>query len=103
MLLINTTPTPTPAPDDLKILSIDVWGNKKDGYEWNEWHCIGYIKRDAVNWTPRRLLKHFREWEYLTSASAGRCCIDDDGYNIIIIERATQRPLYAIEYGSAIL
>jgi hypothetical protein len=103
MLLINTTPTPTPAPDDLKILSIDAWGNNRNGYDWNNWHTIGTISADCLDWTPRQLLKHFRESGYLTSASAGRCSIDDDGYNIIIKERATERPLYAIDYGSAIL
>ena len=103
MLLINTTPAPTPSAQEFKILSIDVWGNSRDGYDWNSWHSVGKITRECLDWTPRQLLKYFRQEQFLSEKSAGKCAIIDDNYNLIIIERANQRPLYAIEYGSAYL
>jgi len=30
-----------------EILSIDAWGNKKDGYEWNQWFNVGNIEKSV--------------------------------------------------------
>ncbi len=29
----------------MRILSIDAWGNKQDGYEWNQWFNVGTIEK----------------------------------------------------------
>jgi hypothetical protein len=34
----------------------------------------------------------------LDDDSVGKCAIEDDQYNIVIVERSTRRPLFAIEY-----
>lgn len=98
MLLINTTPQPEPTPEEIRILSIDAW-RYDSSWNWNDWHFVGTIPADCTEWSTRQLLKYFRENNFLTENSAGKCCIVDDGYNLEIRERATQRPLYAIEYG----
>ena len=37
--------------------------------------------------------------DYTTSNDMRSIVIDDDQYNIVIIEKKTGKPLYAIEYG----
>ncbi len=49
--------------------------------------------------TNRKILKWFRDNDYLTAASAGLCSVDDDQYNVTICDRSNNRPLFAIEYG----
>ena len=31
------TPKLDTGPAYMRVLSIDAWGNKEDGYEWNQW------------------------------------------------------------------
>jgi hypothetical protein len=82
-----------------RILSIDAWRECDGGYTWNAWYDAGDIDADAIHWNARKILKYFRDNGYLTEKSAGKCAIDDDQYNIVIVERSTRRPLFAIEYG----
>lgn len=86
-------------PDDeqrsMRVLRIDAWGNAEEGYEWNDWNCIGRIPVD----TPKE--------ELLSAAHAAFIFThpdlpDDlelvsDGFNMAIQERATGKPLYAFE------
>ena len=81
-----------------RILSIDAW-REREGYTWNAWYDAGDITADAIHWNARKLLKYFRDNGYLAEKSAGKCAIEDDQYNIVIVERSTRRPLFAIEYG----
>jgi len=81
-----------------RILSIDAW-REREGYIWNAWYDVGDIDVDAIHWNARKILKYFRDNGFLSEKSAGKCAIDDDYYNIVIIERSTRRPLFAIEYG----
>ncbi|WP_174834707.1 hypothetical protein [Staphylococcus aureus] len=100
---MNTQQAPETTTESatLKILSIDAWAdNEPKCWSWNQWYNAGEISEEALNWSPRKLLKHFREIGLLNPASAGKCAIEDDQYNIVIVDRANRRPLYAIEYGS---
>lgn len=84
----------------MKILSIEAWGNSRDGYEWNSWHKIGEVSKkefEILN-TNRKILKFLRNEGYLSDMSKGRVLIDDDQYNIVICDRS-RKPLLAIEYG----
>lgn len=84
---------------DLTLLSIDAWRGMEGGWDWNEWHRIGTVPATVLNLTPRRLFKYLREAGYLSASSAGRVARDDDGYNVVIVEKNSRRPVYAIEYG----
>ena len=33
-------------------------------------------------------------------ASKGRVALEDDGYNVVIVNKSTREPLFAIEYGA---
>lgn len=83
-----------------RILSIDAW--RHDGsWSWNNWfqHYTEIEIPDDI--TNRQLLHMARdEWGILSDESKGRVTVEDDGYNLVILDRKTLEPLYAIEYGS---
>lgn len=85
----------------MKILSIDAWGNKTDGYERNNWYHVGDIDKETflALKTDKAIAAWFATEGYTTSADMRRVLIEDDQYNVILCERKTQRPLFAIEYG----
>lgn len=83
-----------------RILSIDAW--RYDGsWSWNNWfrhHTEIEIPDDITN---RQLLRMARdEWGILSDESKGRVTVEDDGYNLVILDRKTLEPLYAVEYWS---
>lgn len=82
-----------------KILSIDAW-RYAEGWNWNNWFAVGNCTETVLHMPARKLLKWFREEGYLSASSTGKCAIDDDGYNVVIVDRRTREPLFAIEYGN---
>ena len=83
-----------------KILSIDAWRND-EGWTWNNWFHVGdyHYSLDTGN---RQILKMLRYDGYLSDYSKGRVSIEDDQYNIVIMDKNTRKPLFAIEYGDTI-
>jgi len=81
------------------LLSIDAW--RYDGcWQWNNWFRIEadiYLDPETTN---RELLAFMRRNKWLSEASKGRVSIEDDGYNIVICDRNTGKPLYAFEPAS---
>jgi hypothetical protein len=77
----------------MRVLSIDAWGNKTDGFEWNQWYVVGTYEGDL---TPRKCLKWLRDQGRLGKI---RCLCEDDGFNYVILERGTEKPRYAFAYG----
>lgn len=85
----------------MRVLSIDAWGNKKDGYQWNNWFNVGEItKEDFENLeTDKQFATWFYDNGFTTSSDMRSIIINNDQYNIIICDKKTMRPLFAIEYG----
>lgn len=90
----------------MNILWIDAWGNKNEGYEWNDWHTVHVIEdrdlifkildnRDSCNDVFNYLIN-----EELISSANGLHLVDD-GYNILVKDEEDV-PIYAIEYGALI-
>lgn len=85
----------------MRILSIDAWAGCEPGlWEWNNWYHVGDINN--IPETNRGILKHMRDEGFLSEYSKGKVTVEDDGYNLVIIERSNQKPLFAIEYGREI-
>lgn len=84
---------------ELNILSIDAV-NDGDGWSWNDWHKVGTVSADSLEWSTRQTLAYFRNEGYLCEGSQGQATVEDDQYNIVICERYSRRPLFAIEYGA---
>ena len=86
----------------MRILSIDTWGNKEDGYEWNNWHTVGTIDKATFESlkTDKQVLAYMRREGYIVTGNGRYVYINDDQYNKVIIDKHTDCPLYAIEYGN---
>ena len=82
-----------------KVLSIDAWGNAADGYEWNNWFNVGIIEID-INSNETIIMQTMFDAGFITDSSGGY--VDDDQYNLVICDKKTNEPLFAIEYGSVI-
>ena len=84
----------------MRILSIDAWRDP-EGWTWNNWFDVGTFDAPADTLdSPRKLLRYMRDQGYLSGASIGRVAIEDDQYNVVILDRRTRKPLFAIEYGA---
>ena len=85
----------------MKILSIDAWGNKNDGYEWNAWYTVGEITKNVFEAlkTDKQIAQYFFVNGFTTNSDMRQIVVDDDQYNKVIVEKKTGRPLFAIEYG----
>ena len=78
------------------LLSIDAW-RYDDGWTWNDIFRVEediYLSPDV---TPRRLFSFMRRNGWLTDYSKGRVRLEDDGYNLVICDRNTGKPIFAFE------
>jgi hypothetical protein len=82
-----------------KVLSIDAWGNPDEGYEWNQWFNAGEIKLASIE-DDDMILRELQDQGFITDASKGD--IEDDQYNLVVVDKVTREPIFAIEYGSTI-
>ncbi len=82
----------------MRILEIEAWRDG-DGWTWNNWFHVGNISGAEFECadTNRDILKIVRERTALTGQ--GLVTIEDDGCNLVIVQKNTREPLYAIEYG----
>lgn len=85
----------------MKVLSIDAWGNKDEGYQWNNWFTVGEITKEDFEKlkTDKDYALWFHENGFTNNADMRLILIEDDQYNIVICEKKTGQPLFAIEYG----
>ena len=81
----------------LPVLSIDAWGNQQDGYDWNQWFNVGTIDLD-LDAENREIIRAMVNAGYLTKAGLDVAEVEDDGYNIVIVDKETREPVFAIEY-----
>jgi hypothetical protein len=89
----------TPVSHTARILSIEAWWNGDNGWDWNSWSDVGRIDVSVCDLPARALLKVMRDEGYLSAESAGRVAVEDDGHNVVIVQRSDDMPLYAIAYG----
>jgi hypothetical protein len=82
------------------LLSIDAWRECEGGWTWNAWYNLEkdiYFAESEL--TPRKVLKALRKWGFLSDESKGKVSLDDDGYNIVIQDKDTYEPIFALAYG----
>jgi hypothetical protein len=86
----------------MRILSIDAWGNKVEGYEWNQWYEVGTINKEVFETlkTDKAIAVWMHENGFTTNADMRKIIIEDDQYNIVLCEKKTGMPVFAIEYGA---
>jgi hypothetical protein len=79
------------------VLSIDAWGNLEDGYDWNACYKVGSIDLD-LDGEDRQIIQAMVAAGYLTALALESAEVEDDGFNIVILDKETREPVYAIEY-----
>lgn len=82
-----------------KVLSIEAWGNKEEGYDWNNWFNVGTVDIDLET-DDQSIMQAMLDAGYITNTHGGY--VNDDQYNLVICDKETHEPLFAIEYGSTI-
>lgn len=83
------------------VLSIEGW-NGPDGWNWNQWWEVkkcDVFTLDKCSRSPRFLFRWLREEGLLSERSKGKVAVDDDGYNLVVVDRSTREPLFALAYG----
>lgn len=85
----------------INVLSIDAW-RYDGGWTWNAWYKVGTLPLSACDLDVRALLRLMRDEGYLAEGSKGRVAVEDDGYNVVICDRNTREPLFALEYGPVV-
>jgi hypothetical protein len=83
------------------VLSIDAWAEPDGGWTWNQWFNVGSIDID-LDAEDRQIIQAMVNAGYLTSAALESAEVEDDDYNIVILDRETREPVFAIEYGPTI-
>ncbi len=81
-----------------KVLSIDAWAGMEEGtWEWNAWHNVGELElTDSELDNP---IEKMIQEGFLKDSARGRAELEDDGYNVVILDKETREPIFAIEYG----
>lgn len=86
----------------VSILSLDVWGNAEDGFEWNDWHKIGEIPLAILDKPESEILAWLVAEDFLTTTDPSLVSVEDDQYNILICDaKDGDRPIFALAYGEA--
>ena len=83
------------------VLSIDAWGNPEEGYEWNQWFHIGSIDLNLED-PSENIMQLMIDKGYLNDKAKTLGEIEDDGYNLVVLNKETRKPLIAIEYGGLV-
>ena len=80
-----------------KVLSIDAWaGDEPQSWDWNAWYDAGEVLID-INAEPKAVLNTMCESGFITSPELGD--VEDDQYNLVIVDKKTREPIFAIVYG----
>ena len=86
----------------INVLSIDAWADGEDGWTWNNWHKVGTCPLATCDLKPAEIIAFMISEGYLRDGVAGRVEVEDDQYNMVILDIETREPLFALEYGAVV-
>ena len=83
----------------MKILSIDAWA-EEDGWSWNTWNTVGDISKEDFEKlkTDKEIAVWMEEHGFTTTSDMRKILIDDDGFNVVLCERKSKMPVFAVVY-----
>lgn len=87
--------------EKFRILQIDAWAT--EGYwTWNNWHHVGtYHESEYGELTEETALQCFaNKLSADLSELKQKAYIDDDQHNLVLVNKETDEPIFAIEYGN---
>lgn len=74
-------------------------------WAWNNWHKVDEYKEEENGELNEENALNFFFDQYITITREeflSRYELDDDQFNLVIVERNSRKPLFAIEYGSEV-
>ncbi len=83
-----------------RVLSIDAWGNKDEGYEWNDWYTVATVDLNsdcADPATDEMIIDALCDRGLINAEFRGDVEVEDDQYNAVIVNKHTREPIYAID------
>lgn len=86
-------------PQEISILSIDAWADGDDGWNWNMWSKVGAVDVTMCDKTEAEILGYLVTEGYLKLKALWACYVEDDQYNMVVCDKETHEPLYALAYG----
>lgn len=84
---------------EVSILSIDAWADGDDGWNWNQWYRVGKTEVTVCDKPEAEILAYMVAEGYLKPKALECCYVEDDQYNMVICDKETHEPLFAIAYG----
>jgi hypothetical protein len=79
------------------VLSIDAWaGDEPGSWDWNSWHDAGKVSLD-IDAEPHEILAAMADAGFIRNPELGD--VEDDQYNLVIVDKASREPIFAIVYG----
>lgn len=81
------------------ILSIDAWADGEDGWNWNAWYKVGSVDVTVCDKPEPEILAYMVAEGYLKPAAMEACYVEDDQYNMVVCDKETNEPLFALAYG----
>lgn len=86
-------------PKMVSILSIDAWADGEDGWNWNMWTKVGSVDVGMCDMPEADILAYMVAEGYLKPKALECCYVEDDQYNMVVCDKETHEPLYALAYG----
>jgi hypothetical protein len=83
----------------VSILSIDAWADGDDGWNWNQWYKVGSVDVTMCDKKEPEILAFMVAEGFLKSKALECCYVEDDQYNMVVCDKETHEPLYALAYG----
>jgi hypothetical protein len=81
------------------VLSIEALAGMEQGsWDWNAWYRVGELEL-----TPSELdnpIEKLIEEGFLKDSARELADLEDDGHNVVILDKETREPVFAIEYGN---
>lgn len=92
----------TDSETTINVLSIEAWAEGEDSWRWNSWRKVGTCPLATCDLEPAAIIRFMIDEGYLHDAAADRVELDDDQYNLVIVNKETGEPLFALEYGAVV-
>ena len=84
------------------VLSIEAWAEGESSWFWNAWYRVGFVEiADLAKFPTESALDLLFAEGYITQTEGGE--VEDDGFNLVILDKSTREPIFAIQYGDQIL
>ena len=86
------------------VVEIDAWAGDEEGsWDWNSWSYVGHLEIDLdLPHCYEDVVRLLVSRGFLREDCADQVEVEDDGFNLVVVDKETREPCFAVEYGSKI-